>query len=112
LLSSRSPVLPTRYPDLRKSILQQQLQDQSRILAIRLLLAYALGADLGRVADPQLNLQLGQQSFKPARMPAGFHSHTRFLARSRQSAVKLLRLFAMRQPLFLEPVSLSTQAIC
>jgi hypothetical protein len=38
---------------------------------------------------------------KPARMPAGLHSDTHLLARSRHSAVKLLHL-AMRQPLFLK----------
>jgi hypothetical protein len=73
-----------------------------RILAIRLLLAHSLRADLGCVSNPQLKLQLGHESFEPTRMPAGFHSHTHFLPRGRQSAVKLLRLFAMRQPLFLE----------
>src|SRR5439155_15871241 len=44
----------------------------------------------------------GQQSFKPARMPAGLHSDTHLLARGRQTTVKLLRLVAMRQPLFLK----------
>lgn len=65
------PVLPARYPDLRKTIFQQQLQDQSRILAVRLLLAHTPSADPSRIADPQLKLQLGQQPFKPARMSAG-----------------------------------------
>jgi len=53
-------VLPARHPDLRKTIFEQQLQNQLRILAIRLLLAYSLRADLRRVSDPQLKLQLGQ----------------------------------------------------
>jgi hypothetical protein len=35
-------------------------------------------------------------------MPAGLHSDTHLLARSRQITVKLLRLFAVRQPLFLK----------
>jgi hypothetical protein len=29
---------------------------------IRFVFAFALGADLGRVADPQVSLQLGQQA--------------------------------------------------
>jgi hypothetical protein len=50
-------ILPARYPDPRKIIFQQQSQNQLRILAIRLLLAYPLRTDLGRVPDPQLKLQ-------------------------------------------------------
>jgi len=82
-----------------------------RILAIGLLLAHSLGADLGCVSNPQLELQLGQQSLKPSRMSTGFHAHTHLLARQR--TVELLRLFVTRQPFFLEfSVSVSTQAIC
>jgi hypothetical protein len=33
----------------------------------------SLRSDLGGIADPQLHLQLGQQSFKPPRLPARFH---------------------------------------
>ena len=90
------PVLPPRYPDLGKTILQQQLQDQSRVLAVRLLPAHSLRTDLSRIADPQLNLQLRQQSFKPARMSAGLHAHTYCLPADRNSAIELLRLLAMR----------------
>src|SRR5713101_225732 len=53
-------ILPTRHPDPRKAIFQQQSQNQLRILAIRLLLAYSLRADLGGIPDPQLELQLGE----------------------------------------------------
>src|SRR3984885_730255 len=57
---SQIPILPTRYPDLGKTILHQQLQNMLRILPIRLLLAFALPSDLSGVSDPQLTLQLGQ----------------------------------------------------
>jgi len=46
------PILPTRYPDLGKTILHQQLQNMLRILPIRLLLAFPLPSDLGDVPDP------------------------------------------------------------
>jgi hypothetical protein len=69
------PILPARYPDLPKAALQHQLQNQLRILAICLLLAYPLGADLGGIPDPQLKLQLGEQPFKPASVPTRFHPH-------------------------------------
>jgi len=39
-------ILPTRHPDLRETIFQQQAQDQVRILAVRLLLAYSFVPDL------------------------------------------------------------------
>jgi hypothetical protein len=51
------PVLPTRYPDLRETIFRQQLQNQSRILSICLLLAYSFRPDLGGVPNPQLEVQ-------------------------------------------------------
>jgi hypothetical protein len=63
----RIAILPARYPDLRKVILEHSSQNQLRILAIRLLLAHSLGADLRRVPDPQLDLQRRQQPLKPAR---------------------------------------------
>jgi hypothetical protein len=72
---------PGRHPDLRETILQQQTQDQLRILAIRLLLAHAPGANLGRISDPQLKLQLGYESFEPACVPAGFHPNPHLLVR-------------------------------
>ena len=52
-------ILPARYPDPGKAIFQQQLQNQLRILPVRLLLPHPLAADRGRISDPQLNLQLG-----------------------------------------------------
>src|SRR5215471_19139461 len=83
------PVLPTRYPDLGKTILHQQLQNMLRILPIGFLLAYPLGANLGGVANPQLEAQLRQHSFKPARMPTGFHSHSHLLALASEVTIKL-----------------------
>ena len=43
------------------------------ILTVVLLLPYPLGADLGGIADPQLVVQLCQQSFEPTRMPRRLH---------------------------------------
>jgi hypothetical protein len=63
-------ILPARYPDLRKVISEYSFQNQLGILAIHFLFAYSLRSNLGCVSDPQLKLQLGEQSFKPARMPA------------------------------------------
>src|ERR1039457_5161435 len=93
------PILPARHPDLRKAIFHHQVQNQLRILAIRLLLAYPLGTDHGGVPDPQLELQLRQQSLKPACMPAGFHPHAHLHSQRREIAVELLRLFAVLQSL-------------
>src|SRR5258708_10911630 len=53
--------------------------------------------DLGCVPDPQLKLQLGEQSFKPARMPARFHAHTHLHPLCRQITVKLLPFLAVLQ---------------
>jgi hypothetical protein len=73
---------------------ERNAPDQLRILTIRLLFADPPGANVGRVPNPQLKLQLGQESFEPARVPARFHSDPHLLPR--QSAVELFRLFAMR----------------
>jgi hypothetical protein len=94
------PGSPTRHPDLRERIFQQQTKDHLCVLAIRLLLAYSFGPDLGGIPDSQLKLQFGQQPLKPACMSAGFHADSHLLPS--QSAVKLLRLFGMRQSLFQE----------
>src|SRR6202035_2179203 len=96
------PVLTARYPDLRTIILQHEFQNQLRILPIRLLLAHSSGSDFCRISDPKFHLQLGQQSFEPACMPAGFHTHSHLLAHCRQSAIERLRFLAMPQPFFLE----------
>ena len=93
----RSRFSAARHPDLRKVIFQHQFQNQLRILAIRLLLAYSLGTDLSRVSDPQLEVQLRQQPLKPARMPTGFHAHAHLHSLGREIAVELLRLLAVLQ---------------
>ena len=51
---------------------------------------------------PEFNLQLGQQSFEPACVPTGFHTHSHLLARRRQPAIEHLRFLGMPQPFFLE----------
>jgi hypothetical protein len=65
-----------------------------RVLAIRLLFADSLGADLGCVSNPQLELQFSEQSFEPACMPAGLHPNPHLLAR--QCTVEHFRVLTMR----------------
>src|SRR5262249_17047035 len=65
--------------------------------------------NLSRIADPQLQLQLLQQSFKPARMPTGFHAHTYLPTRSRESTIELLCLLWMGKPFLLELSSVLVQ---
>jgi hypothetical protein len=65
-----------------------------RILTISLLFAHAPGANLGRISDQQLKLQLGHESFEPAAMPAGFHPDPHLLAG--QCTVERFRLLPMR----------------
>ena len=80
---------------------------------IGLLLAHPLGADFGRIPDPQLELQLVQQTLEPARVPAGFHPHSHGYISLLEFLVKLFGLFAMTEPPFTQsPVSVSTKAIC
>ena len=96
------PVLPTRHPDRWKVVLQQQTQNMLRILPIRLLFAPTLAPYRGRVSYPKFQLQLCQQSFKPACVPTGLHTDTHPLTRSRQSMVELLRTLAVHEPLLLQ----------
>src|SRR5713226_4040307 len=95
-------VFPARYPDPWKIILQQQAQNVLCILAIRLLLAFALPVDLGGVPDPQLKVQFPQQSLEPARMPTGFHPHAHLLSLGRELTVELLRCLRMLQSALLQ----------
>src|SRR5580704_5497953 len=83
------PIFPTRYPDLGKTILHQQLQNMLRILPVRLLLAFPLPGDLGGVPDPQLEVHLRHESLEPARMPTRFHSHSDLLALASEVTIKL-----------------------
>jgi len=95
---SQIAILCVRYPDSRKAVFDQQSQQQLRILSIRFLLPYPFATDLGCVPDPQLKLQLVQQTLKPACVPAGFHPHSHLLSQER--AIKLLGFFAVTQPPF------------
>src|ERR1700674_2018458 len=61
------------------------------ILAICLLLAYPLGSDLRCISDPQLKMQLRQQSLKPARVSTRFHSHAHLHPLRPEIAIELLR---------------------
>ncbi len=70
--------------------------------AIRLLLPPPLRADLGRVADPQIKLQLGCETLEPTSVPTGLHADAHCLARTRESTVILLRLVGMCQPFLLD----------
>src|SRR2546430_9699906 len=93
------PVLPAGYPNLRKPILPQQLENMLSILAVRLMLAHSLGSDLGRIPNPQLDVQFCQQSLEPACVSTGFHPQTNGFSLAGQLAVELLRQLAMLQPL-------------
>jgi hypothetical protein len=52
------PILCVRYSDPRETVIDQEPQQEPRILAIRLLLAHSFRAYLRCVSDPQLKLQL------------------------------------------------------
>ena len=43
--------------------------------AVRLLLPYSFGADLGRVANPQLEIQFRKQTLEPTCVPRRFHPY-------------------------------------
>jgi hypothetical protein len=51
---SQIPILRIRHPNLRKGIFPQQLEQESGIFALELLLLHSLGFDLCRLSDPQL----------------------------------------------------------
>ena len=95
-------ILRVRYPDSREAIFQQPPQQQLPVLAIGLLLAHSFGADRGCVADPQLKLQLVQQTLEPARMPTGFHAYAHCYAALAEIVVELLGLFFVSQACFAE----------
>lgn len=64
------------------------------------LFANSFRADLGGIPDPQLETQVLQQTFKPAGVPTGFHSHPHAQVLLFQLAVKLLGLLAVSQTPF------------
>ena len=83
-------IFRTGYPHPRKAILQQQLQQQRGILAVRLLLSHPLGLDLRRISDPQLEAQFRQQPLEPAGMAGRLHPHSHTAACCLQLAIELL----------------------
>src|SRR5947207_6698862 len=99
-------ILRIWYPDPREAIFQQEPQQQLRVLAIRLLLAYSFRAHRGCVADPQFKLQFVQQTLEPARVPAGFHAYPHGHAALAELVVELLGLFLVSQAGFAEFASI------
>src|SRR5207237_8852702 len=87
----------SRYPDLRKVVFAYQLQNQLRIVTVRLLLAHPLATDLGRVPDPQLKVELCQQSLKPACVATGFHPYTHLQSLGCELTVELFRFLTVLQ---------------
>src|SRR5208282_1282261 len=77
-------------------------RNQLRVLAIRLLLPHSLRADLGRIPNPQLKLQLSQQPFKPASVPTRFHPYSYFEFLRGQISIELFRVLTMLQSPFLQ----------
>ena len=69
-------ILRVGHPDSRETVFHHQPQQQLRILAIGLLLPHPFRANLRRIPDPQLKLQVAQHALEPARVSAGFHPHT------------------------------------
>src|SRR4029077_6747395 len=69
-----------------------------RIPPVRLLLPHHAGPDFGRIPQPQLEPQLGQQALEPGIVPAGLHPHPHLLPGQR--TIKLLGLGAVAQPSF------------
>src|SRR5438309_6023571 len=69
-----------------------------RIPPVRLLLPHHAGPDFGRIPQPQLESQLGQQALEPGIVPAGLHPYAHLLPGQR--TIKLLGLGAVAQPSF------------
>ena len=98
-----------RHPDAGEAALFQQLQQQARIVAIRLLLARRCLADLRRIADPQLDPQFFQHLLEPLAVAAGFQAHKRG---TRQAGIELPyrpRPGSVAQQLLLPPACLRVQ---
>src|SRR5215470_5609633 len=98
-------IFPARHPDPWKPILHQQAQNMASVLTIGLLLSYSPRSNLGGIADPQLDLQLGQQSLEPPRLPATFHPQPYLHSLLGKLAIELLRLLPMLQSSLLELTS-------
>src|SRR6266849_8734793 len=83
-------ILRIRYPHSRKTIFQQQLQQELGILAVGLLLPDSLGLYLCRISNPQLDTQFRQQPLEPACIPGGLHPHSHADSFLLQVPIKLL----------------------
>ncbi len=80
------PLFQTRHPDSRKLLrvgVEQQMEQMLRVPPVGLLPAHHLGSDPGRIAQPQLVPELGQQPLKPRIVPASLHPHPRRAANDR-----------------------------
>jgi hypothetical protein len=49
------------------------------------------------ISDPQLDVQLREQSFKPARLSTGFHSYSHLHSLGREIAIQLFRFLTVLQ---------------
>jgi hypothetical protein len=54
------------------------------------------------ISEIARHLLAAMKAFEPARVPTGLHTHTHLLPACSNHAIELLRLFAMREPFFLE----------
>src|SRR5215472_2301895 len=86
---SQIPLRRRRYPDPRKPVLQQQIENMQSISRVGLLPPHHGGANLGRISYPKLVSQLGQHPLEPLRVASCFHAHPHWLL---QPGVKLLCL--------------------
>ncbi len=73
---SQVSILRPRYPDPRKAVLHQQVQQVLGILAVVLLLPHSLRSNLGRISDPHLIIQLHQQTLEPTRVTSRFQTNS------------------------------------
>src|SRR5205823_1891316 len=80
----------TRYPQLGKTVFQQQSQQVLCIPPVGFLSAHLLASDLRRVSDPELEPQLVKQTFEPARVSCSLDPHPHFHTALLQVAVEPL----------------------
>src|SRR5215475_8015136 len=107
---SQIPILRTRNPDFRKALFQQQLQQQSGVLAVGLRLPNTLGFNLGRIPNPQLETKFCQQSLEPTCIPGSLHAYTHADSSLLQIAIELFGLsLTVVQSSFLKLTSLFNQ---
>ena len=78
-------LLRRRNPQAREAMRAQQLQQVLGIASVGLLPSHRTSPDLGRVAHPQLIVQLRHQPLEPWRITRGLNPHQR---RSRQTGVE------------------------